>query len=132
MVCALELAGAQGENALLALALAAMVALPLAEAALRPLHTGIPASGAFLQHLTLVVGMLGAAVAARENRLLSLSTLQALPARPAAGGACAGWRLSPPSRWRTMLCVAAWQFVQSERDVRQQPGARACRCGGCS
>jgi tripartite ATP-independent transporter DctM subunit len=103
----------QGENALLAVALCAMVALPLVEAALRPLHTGIPASGAFLQHLTLVVGMLGAAVAARENRLLSLSTLQAfLRARLLAA---VRWLAAVPTiAVGTMLCVAAWQFVQSE------------------
>jgi tripartite ATP-independent transporter DctM subunit len=103
----------QGENALLALTLCAMVVLPLAEAALRPLHTGIPASGAFLQHLTLVVGMLGAAVAARENRLLSLSTLQTfLRGRPLAA---ARWLAAVPTiAVGTMLCVAAWQFVQSE------------------
>jgi tripartite ATP-independent transporter DctM subunit len=103
----------QGENALLALALGAMVVLPLAEAALRPLHTAIPASGAFLQHLTLVVGMLGAAVAARENRLLSLSTLQTfLRGRPLEA---VRWLAGVASiAVGSMLCVAAWQFVRSE------------------
>ena len=83
------------------------------EAALRPLHTGIPASGAFLQHLTLVVGMLGAAVAARENRLLALSTLQTfLRGRPLA---VVRWLAAVPTiAVGAMLCVAAWQFVQSE------------------
>lgn len=66
------------ENVLLSLALAAMVALPLAESALRRFwQTGIPGASALTQHLVLVVAMLGGAVAAREDRLLSLSTLTA-------------------------------------------------------
>jgi C4-dicarboxylate transporter, DctM subunit len=64
-----------GENLLVSLALGAMVVIPLAEILLRStFHMGIPASSSLVQHLTLVVGMLGAAVAAREGRLLSLST----------------------------------------------------------
>lgn len=64
------------ENVLLALALAAMMLLPLAEALLRRFwQTGIPGASAMTQHLVLVVAMLGGAVAAREDRLLSLSTL---------------------------------------------------------
>jgi C4-dicarboxylate transporter DctM subunit len=106
----------QAENALLALALGAMVLLPLAEAALRPLDTGVPGASSFLQHLTLVVGMLGAALAARENRLLSLSTLQAfLRGRPLAA---VRWLAAVPTVVvAAMLCVAAWQFVQSEREA---------------
>ncbi len=66
------------EDVALALALGAMVALPLAEALLRRVwQTGIPGASALTQHLVLVVAMLGGAVAAREDRLLSLSTLTA-------------------------------------------------------
>jgi C4-dicarboxylate transporter, DctM subunit len=63
------------ENLLLAVLLALMVLLPLAEGLLRAiLHIGIPGSTAIVQHLTLVVGMVGGALAAREGRLLSLAT----------------------------------------------------------
>ena len=49
--------------------------LPLLEIVLRAtLQTGISGSNSFVQHMTLVIGMLGGAVAARENRLLGLST----------------------------------------------------------
>lgn len=66
------------ENVLLALALGAMVVLPLAEALLRRFfQSGIPGASALTQHLVFVVAMLGGAVAAREDRLLSLSTLTA-------------------------------------------------------
>ena len=65
------------ENGALAVALGLMVLLPMAESALRAtVGTGISGASALLQHLTLVVGMLGGAVAAREDRLLSLSTAQ--------------------------------------------------------
>ncbi len=49
--------------------------LPLAEAASRAvLGLGIPGSGPFTQHLTLWVGFLGAALAAREGKLLAFAT----------------------------------------------------------
>jgi TRAP-type C4-dicarboxylate transport system permease small subunit len=64
------------ENTILSLVLVGIVMLPLLEAVLRKtLHVGISHSAAIVQHLTLVVGMMGAAVAARENRLLALSRL---------------------------------------------------------
>ena len=51
-----------GENALLGLALAAIVLLPLAEIVLRKtFNTGIAGSAALVQHLTLVASMIGAA-----------------------------------------------------------------------
>jgi C4-dicarboxylate transporter DctM subunit len=64
------------ENALISLVLAGLVSLPLLEAVLRrTLHVGVSNSASIVQHLTLVVGMMGAAIAARENRLLALSRL---------------------------------------------------------
>jgi tripartite ATP-independent transporter DctM subunit len=57
-----------------------MAILPLAEIVWRTLfHIGIPGSGTFVQHLTLWVGFLGAAIAAREGQLLSLATATFLP-----------------------------------------------------
>jgi C4-dicarboxylate transporter, DctM subunit len=69
----------RGEDLAVSLSLGAMVLLPLAEIVLRKaFHTGISGSTAFVQHLCLVVGMLGGAIAAREKRLLALSTLGGL------------------------------------------------------
>src|SRR5262245_61318352 len=66
----------QGENLVVSLALAIMVLLPLAEAVLRrTLNISIPASVTIVQHMVLVVGMLGGAIAARERRLLALSNI---------------------------------------------------------
>ncbi|MEI8243550.1 MAG: TRAP transporter large permease subunit [bacterium] len=64
------------ENAFVVLALALMVLLPCAEIVLRKLfNSGVPGSVPLVQHLVLVVSMLGGALAARDNRLLSLSSL---------------------------------------------------------
>jgi tripartite ATP-independent transporter DctM subunit len=104
------------ENALLVAALAAMALIPLAEMLLRStLQVGIPASTALTQHLTLVVGMAGAALAARENRLLAISGLHAL-----LGGLGRVARMASSAVTVAVagaLCVAAWQFVASEREV---------------
>ncbi|MDH3254487.1 MAG: TRAP transporter small permease, partial [Acidobacteriota bacterium] len=57
-----------------------MMLLPLAEAAGRALFSrGVPGSGSFVQNLTLWVAFLGAALAAREGKLLSLATGELLP-----------------------------------------------------
>ncbi|MFZ4395111.1 MAG: TRAP transporter large permease subunit [Kiritimatiellia bacterium] len=64
------------ENAFVVLALALMALLPCAEIVLRKLcNSGVPGSVPLVQHLVLVVSMLGGAIAARDNRLLSLSSL---------------------------------------------------------
>ncbi len=104
------------EDALLATALAAMALIPLAEMCLRStLQIGIPASTALTQHLTLVVGMAGAAVAARENRLLAISGLHALLGE--LGGIARVVSGAVTVAVAGALCVAAWQFVASEREV---------------
>ncbi len=66
----------QGENLLLTFSLAGIVILPLAEIVLRKLfQQSISGVAAMVQHLVLVSSLLGAAVAAREDRLLTMSTL---------------------------------------------------------
>jgi len=103
------------ENAILAIALAAIAILPVAEMILRAAGSaGIPGSSAITQHLVLVVGMVGGAIAARERRMLSLSTVEAFltgRARSIAHlvthGLAAG-----VAAW---LAVAGAQFVVDER-----------------
>lgn len=69
----------RSEELLIAIILFVLILLPLVEATLRKfLHTGISGATSFEQHLTLVIAMLGGAIAAREGRLLSMSTLDAL------------------------------------------------------
>src|SRR5262245_2976690 len=63
------------EDFAITLTLSAMMLLPLGEIVLRrTLHTGIGAS-IIVQHLAFIAGMLGGAIAAREGRMLALSTL---------------------------------------------------------
>jgi len=71
-------AAIHAENAVLGAALLGIAVLPLLESLLRTtLKTGISGSTSIVQHLTLLVGTLGGAVAAREDRLLTLATAEA-------------------------------------------------------
>jgi C4-dicarboxylate transporter DctM subunit len=105
------------ENLLVSLALAALVLLPLGEIVLRKVfQAGISGATAFEQHLTLLIGLLGGALAAREGRLLTLSTLTDLfkgrgqvLARVFSRAFAAGISV--------FLCVAAAQLVQTEKEA---------------
>jgi len=103
------------ENLGLALALGLMALLPLAEIALRAtLHVGISGAASLTQHLALIIGMLGAAVAAREARLLSLSTLESLlDARNAARARF--FTRAVAVVVAALLCLAGVEFVLAER-----------------
>jgi len=106
------------EDHVVAAALAAMVLLPLSEVVLRTFfHTGLFNTGTFVQHLTLAVGMAGGALAARDGRLLALSTVTWLRG---------GWLAR--ARWFSFTCAAAIaaalalagaQFVSAEREGAQ-------------
>ena len=106
----------QAENWLLVLVLAAMVLLPVSEVLRRMgLPIGIQGADDFLRHLTLIAGMLGGAVAARENRLLALSSLPQF---------LTGWKKQAAAQisgiFSALVAVclawAAWQFVLGERE----------------
>lgn len=103
------------ERGALAAAMATMVALPTAEIALRQVGSmGIAGSTPIVQHLTLVVGMLGGALAAREGRLLALSPLAGL----LSGRAAAAARLlggAAGAAVAGLLALAAVEFVAVER-----------------
>lgn len=71
---------ARSEDGLVALAITGVMVLPVAEIVLRKAFgVGIPGSGPFTQHLTLWVGVLGAAIAARDGKLLALATGSFIP-----------------------------------------------------
>ena len=105
------------EDHALALALGAMMVLPLIEATLRKaFHTGISNQTSMVQHLVLVAGMLGAGIAARQKRLLTLGFGEGLLKgrfRPV-GRAVSGAVAVALSTW---LGVAAFRFVLSERQA---------------
>jgi len=75
------------EHGLSVLALALLTLLPIAEIVLRRFDSGIPGGTPFVQHLTLVVALVGGALAARDDRLLALATGSLLPAGNIATGA---------------------------------------------
>lgn len=104
------------ENVLVSIALGAMAVLPLAEIVLRTTAGwGVPASASIVQHLVLVVGMLGAAVAAREGRLLTLSTgVNLLPDRWR--GAALLFSGAASVAITALLCVAGVKLVLTEKE----------------
>ena len=111
------------EDGVASLALLAMVILPLLEIVWRrAFGQGIPASGPIVQHLTLWVGFLGAAIAARDGKLLALATGTFIPQGPwrraadilaAAFGACAA----------LVLAYGGYQMVTIEREAGPTIGA---------
>jgi tripartite ATP-independent transporter DctM subunit len=116
----LRAAGRPGaEELTLAVLLAAMALIPLAEIALRAASAGgVPGGAVLVQHLTLICSMAGAAIAARQGRLLSLASFAALlPAslRPClhAFAACSGGLVA------LFLAVAGAQLVLAERAASQ-------------
>ncbi|HET9196334.1 MAG TPA: TRAP transporter large permease subunit [Vicinamibacterales bacterium] len=104
------------ENLVATLALAGIMLLPLAEIAMRQLlQRGIPGAGPFTLNLTLWVGLLGAAIGAREGKLLTLATGEFLPkgtiniAHVVSGFAGAAIAM--------MFAVGGLALVQSEREA---------------
>lgn len=105
----------KAENAFSALLLALIALLPLAEGFGRVFGAGnvIPGSIPLVQHLTLLVAITGGALAARENRLLALSTAAFVPSRlkPIAQVAVAAVGVAVC----TCLGYGAWAFAMVER-----------------
>jgi tripartite ATP-independent transporter DctM subunit len=94
-----------------------LIVLPLVGTVLRSLlHVGLDGGNAILQHLVLIVGMLGAALAAREGRLISLSNLEETLFRGRAQMAARVFSAAAAIAISALLGVAGWQFVQSERE----------------
>jgi tripartite ATP-independent transporter DctM subunit len=91
-----------------------MMVLPLIVVPLRAIHVQIRGQGSIVQHLTLIAGMIGGAIAAREGRLLSLSSVDLLVRgrwRPVARSFAAAVAATVTA----MLCLASLRFIQSEQ-----------------
>ena len=105
------------EDWALAITLGLMMLLPILEIVLRKtVSRGISNAPSVVQHLALVAGMVGAAIAARDGRLLSLGSVEML-IKPA-------WR--PVTRFiarvvagviTALLCYASAEFVLTERQA---------------
>ncbi len=102
------------EDLLVTALLGVMIALPLAEIGLRQFSVGIPSAPDFLRHLTLLVGMAGGALAAREGRLLALAGASSL----LRGRGAAVARIVASSATvaiAALLALASLRFVLQER-----------------
>src|SRR5262245_30883357 len=93
-----------------------MIVTPIAEASLRrSFGIGIGSSTAIVQHLTLFIAAMGGALAARDNRLLALSSLgdslkgSLKIAAKIFSSACA-------AAIAALVCVAGIQFVAVEKE----------------
>jgi C4-dicarboxylate transporter, DctM subunit len=107
------------ENGLLVLALSLMVLLGVADLEIwQKLKLPVRVSGAdsLIRHLTLIIGMLGGLIAARESRLLSISSFtQFMPARITRWtNLFAGVAATAVT---TYLAVAAFQLVGFEQEA---------------
>lgn len=107
------------EDTVVAIALGAMVILPLAEMVLRALFNGgVPGSTTLVQHLTLLISMAGGALAARDGRLLAFSTVPTLLHGAWAKGA--QWFNSTVSTAVAgALVIASFNYIQVEREAAQ-------------
>ena len=105
------------EDAVSAFLLALATLLPLAEGFGRLVGIGnlVPGSIPLVQHCTLLVAITGGALAARENRLLALSTATFLPEWMRVPGrvvtACVGVAVC------SCLTYGAWTFAMVEREA---------------
>jgi len=94
-----------------------MVALAAAELVGRALGTtGIPGAGPLVQHLTLWLGFLGALVAARDGKILTLATSEYLPeGRWQRLASLVGGSFGAAAA--ALLAVACWELVRVERQA---------------
>ena len=106
----------QGENLLLGSILVALMTLPLVEAFLRKAFaSGIPGATTLVQHCTLLIGMLGGALAARDSRLLAMSALPTiLPPKWKVFAALFSGTAATTVTF--FLTVAGIEFVKTERE----------------
>ncbi len=102
------------ENAVVVLTLAAMMILPLLESLFRKLaRPGISGSTQFVQHGSLILGLIGGAIAARQGRLLSMATAEFLPKGwPSAAAKIFSGTVAAVIS--AALCMASIQYVVEE------------------
>ncbi|MBI4821667.1 MAG: TRAP transporter large permease subunit [Deltaproteobacteria bacterium] len=106
------------ENGLVNLVFLVMGALPVIEILARLLiGRGIPGSASIVQHLTLWAAFLGAMLATREHRHLSLSTAEVLPAGKARMLASV-FTDSVSAAVTALVAYAAWVMVKAESSDR--------------
>ena len=108
-----------GENAFGSSVLAIMTLLPIVEIVGRRLFgLGVPGSILLVQSLTLWVAFVGAMIAAREGRHLSLATTSFLPASVRGVGGLVASTVAT-----SVTAVLAWTAIEVVRSERSFVGA---------
>lgn len=108
----------------IAIALGAMMTLPLLEIVMRQFDSGISGNSSIQQHLVLFVAMIGGVIAARQARLLSLSTFTAY-LKSGYAAAAKSVSSSVAAFVAAALCAGSWAYVFgefSDRDSELFPG----------
>jgi tripartite ATP-independent transporter DctM subunit len=106
------------ENSLLSVALGLMIVLPLAEIVMRrTMHVGVTGATSIVQHLGLIVGMIGGMIAARERRLLALSTIGDTLLKGKAKSIGRIFSGAVGAAITAYLAIASYQFVLTEREA---------------
>jgi len=111
---------AKTEDLIASLAALGVMILPLSEVVLRRFfNTGVPGAAPFTSHLTLVVGLIGAAIAAREGKLLTLATGTMLPeGRPRhLAGVLAAF---VGALVTTILALGGWRLLEVHRAAAKE------------
>ena len=109
--------------------------LPLAEIVSRKFFsTSIPGAGEFASHLMLWIGLIGAAIAARDGKLLTLATNEFIP-KGALGTIAHVFAGFVGAAVSTLFCLGGVALVRSDAaagDViargRARPGSPSWRC----
>jgi C4-dicarboxylate transporter DctM subunit len=104
------------EQGAMAIIMCGLVILPLAATVLRPLFkVGLDGGDAIVQHLVLIVGMLGAAMAAREGRLITLSNFEEKLLHGRVQEVARIYSAAIAVSISVLLGVAGFQLLQTER-----------------
>lgn len=114
----------KAEDWSIAIALGAMMLLPLIEIVLRQFDTGVTGNSEIQQHLVLFVAMVGGVIAAREARLLSLSTFTAY-LKDGYAAAAKSISSSIAVFVTAALCAGSWEYIfidQSGMEAELFPG----------
>jgi tripartite ATP-independent transporter DctM subunit len=102
------------EAGVVSTALLLMAILPIAEMVARAFDTAVPGAQPVVQHLTLWVGFLGAALAASEGKLLALATGTLMKGRW--GEAARVFQTTVSVAVSTLLMFATVEFLKFERE----------------
>lgn len=114
----------KAEDWSIAIALGAMMMLPLIEIVLRQFDTGVTGNSEIQQHLVLFVAMIGGVIAAREARLLSLSTFTAY-LKSGYADTAKSISSSIAVFVSAALCAGSWKYIfidEAGMDVELFPG----------